>query len=209
MKAEDYKSSVKVLLNPDLIKKLNPWELKIYLLIELFKKYLEELGKTDFRLSGVAVLTSSIIYEMKVRKMFYEPKHREYKAVPLNESIIEESSQSLIPVEIPVSSVEELLEAFKELVKELTSGSGAMPKALEPSSLPVIAESLFVESLNEYKSYVMDVVKAKGKVSLYEILKGKDPLTAVRIFLSILILLTERSIEINDYLEIFPTHSPP
>jgi len=86
MSSDEISGSIRVLLNPDLVKRLNPWELKIYVLLELFKKYLEESKLADFRLSGIAISTSSLIYEMKVKKILYEPKRRDQvkEEVPLN-----------------------------------------------------------------------------------------------------------------------------
>jgi chromatin segregation and condensation protein Rec8/ScpA/Scc1 (kleisin family) len=195
-------SSIRVLLNPDLVKRLNPWELKIYVLLELFKKYLEEAKSADFRLSGIAISTSSLIYEMKVKKILYEPKRREQvkEEIPLNINV---SLQPYVPLEIPVVDLDELIEAFKEMIKALTKRQEMIPRGIEPSSLPVINETLAIEIIKKYESFVLSLLKEKGKSSIYDILKGKTPLEVIRVFLAILLLLSDKKIEIDETMNLF------
>jgi chromatin segregation and condensation protein Rec8/ScpA/Scc1 (kleisin family) len=195
-------SSIRVLLNPDLVKRLNPWELKIYVLLELFKKYLEEAKSADFRLSGIAISTSSLIYEMKVKKILYEPKRREQvkEEIPLNINV---SLQPYVPLEIPVVDLDELVEAFKEMIKALTKRQEMIPRGIEPSSLPVINETLAIEIIKKYENFVLSLLKEKGKSSIYDILKGKTPLEVIRVFLAILLLLSDKKIEIDETMNLF------
>ncbi|MFP3133494.1 MAG: hypothetical protein RXR19_05305 [Nitrososphaeria archaeon] len=195
-------SSIRVLLNPDLVKRLNPWELKIYVLLELFKKYLEEAKSADFRLSGIAISTSSLIYEMKVKKILYEPKRREQvkEEIPLNINV---SLQPYVPLEIPVVDLDELIEAFKEMIKALTKRQEMIPRGIEPSSLPVINETLAIEIIKKYENFVLSLLKEKGKSSIYDILKGKTPLEVIRVFLAILFLLSDKKIEIDETMNLF------
>jgi chromatin segregation and condensation protein Rec8/ScpA/Scc1 (kleisin family) len=195
-------SSIRVLLNPDLVKRLNPWELKIYVLLELFKKYLEEAKSADFRLSGIAISTSSLIYEMKVKKILYEPKRREQvkEEIPLNINV---SLQPYVPLEIPVVDLDELIEAFKEMIKALKKRQEMIPRGIEPSSLPVINETLAIEIIKKYENFVLSLLKEKGKSSIYDILKGKTPLEVIRVFLAILLLLSDKKIEIDETMNLF------
>jgi len=195
-------SSIRVLLNPDLVKRLNPWELKIYVLLELFKKYLEEAKSADFRLSGIAISTSSLIYEMKVKKILYEPKRREQvkEEIPLNINV---SLQPYVPLEIPVIDLDELIKAFKEMIKALTKRQEMIPRGIEPSSLPVINETLAIEIIKKYENFVLSLLKEKGKSSIYDILKGKTPLEVIRVFLAILLLLSDKKIEIDETMNLF------
>jgi len=195
-------SSIRVLLNPDLVKRLNPWELKIYVLLELFKKYLEEAKSADFRLSGIAISTSSLIYEMKVKKILYEPKRREQvkEEIPLNINV---SLQPYVPLEIPVVDLDELIEAFKEMIKALTKRQEMIPRGIEPSSLLVINETLAIEIIKKYENFVLSLLKEKGKSSIYDILKGKTPLEVIRVFLAILLLLSDKKIEIDETMNLF------
>jgi len=195
-------SSIRVLLNPDLVKRLNPWELKIYVLLELFKKYLEEAKSADFRLSGIAISTSSLIYEMKVKKILYEPKRREQvkEEIPLNINV---SLQPYVPLEIPVVDLNELIEAFKEMIKALTKRQEMIPRGIEPSSLLVINETLAIEIIKKYENFVLSLLKEKGKSSIYDILKGKTPLEVIRVFLAILLLLSDKKIEIDETMNLF------
>ncbi|MDP8023240.1 MAG: hypothetical protein ACP5LF_02820 [Nitrososphaeria archaeon] len=202
MSNSEISGNIKVLLNPDLVRRLNPWELKVYVLLELFKKYLEETKLTDFRLSGIAVSTSSLIYEMKVKKLFYEPKKREQQRgeISLN---VDVNLQPYIPLEIPVADLDELIEAFKEMIRELSNRQDLIPKGIEPSSLPVINETLVLETLKKYENIVIAILKEKGKSSIYEIIKGSNPLEIIRMFLAILLLLSDGKIDIDENLQIY------
>ncbi len=202
MSSNDISGNIKILLNPDLVKRLNPWELKVYVLLELFKKYIEETKLTDFRLSGIAVSTSSLIYEMKVKKLFYEPKKREQQRneISLN---VDVNLQPYIPLEIPVADLDELIEAFKEMIKEFSNRQDLIPKGIEPSSLPVINETLVLETLKKYEDIVIAILKEKGKSSLYEIIKGGNSLEIIRMFLAILLLLSDGKIDIDENLQIY------
>ncbi len=202
MSNNEISGNIKVLLNPDLVRRLNPWELKVYVLLELFKKYLEETKLTDFRLSGIAVSTSSMIYEMKVKKLFYEPKKKEQlrPEVSLN---VDVNLQPYIPLEIPVADLDDLIEAFKEMIKGLSNRQDLIPKGIEPSTLPVINETLVLEALKKYEDFVLTILKERRKATLYDIIKSNNPLEIVRMFLAILLLLSDGRIDIDENLQIF------
>ena len=202
MSNNEISGNIKVLLNPDLVRRLNPWELKVYVLLELFKKYLEETKLTDFRLSGIAVSTSSMIYEMKVKKLFYEPKKKEQlrPEVSLN---VDVNLQPYIPLEIPVADLDDLIEAFKEMIKGLSNRQDLIPKGIEPSTLPVINETLVLEALKKYEDFVLTILKERRKATLYDIIKSNNPLEIVRMFLAILLLLSDGRIDIDEHLQIF------
>ena len=71
------------------------------------------------------------------------------------------------------------------------------------SSLPVINETLAIEIIRKYEDFVLSLLKEKGKSSIYDILKEKNPLEVIRVFLAILLLLSERKIDIDESMNLF------
>jgi chromatin segregation and condensation protein Rec8/ScpA/Scc1 (kleisin family) len=67
----------------------------------------------------------------------------------------------------------------------------------------VINETLAIETIRKYEDTVLSILKEKGKSSIYDILKGKNPLDVIRIFLAILLLLSERKIDIDESMSLF------
>ncbi len=193
-------ADIKVLLNPDLVRRLNPWELKVYILLELFRKYLESMKLVDFRLSGVALSTSSLIYELKAKRILYEPRHEARQRAQ------EEARIDLRPyvlIEVPSTDLNELVEAFRELVSELARSQLSIPKAIEPSEVPLVGELSVLEAIKKYEDEVIAMLEREGRRSLYDLLSGRSALEVIRYFLAVLFLLSEGRIDISESLEIF------
>jgi len=67
----------------------------------------------------------------------------------------------------------------------------------------VINETLAIEIIRKYEDFVLSLLKEKGKSSIYDILKEKNPLEVIRVFLAILLLLSERKIDIDESMNLF------
>ncbi len=199
---EERDKALRILLNPDSLRRYDPWDLKIYALLEIFRDYATKMQMVDFRLSGVAVSTSSIIYKLKASRIFYKVKEPRQAVPPLDEPSI--SIQPSYPVELGVGDIDELMEAFRELVSQLLSQSGMEgPKSIEPIEAPLISETLMLEELTNYRKMILERLKA-GPVDFYDLVKGMDIADVVRVFLSLLLLAHEGSVCINGELMLEP-----
>jgi len=61
---------VNILFNPSVISKKDVWEINLIEILKLLIKILEETGKKDLKVAGMAALSSSLIYRMKVESIF-------------------------------------------------------------------------------------------------------------------------------------------
>ena len=61
---------VSILFNPSDINKKDVWEIDLIRILELLIKILEKSGKKDLRVAGMAALSASLIYRMKVESIF-------------------------------------------------------------------------------------------------------------------------------------------
>ena len=61
---------VNILFNPLSDAKKEVWEIDLIQILNLLIKILEKSGKKDLRVAGMAALSSSLIYRMKVESIF-------------------------------------------------------------------------------------------------------------------------------------------
>ncbi len=198
--SEENDEAIRILLNPDRLRRLDPWQLKVYVLLDVFRKYVLGMELKDFRISGIAVSTSSIIYKLKATRMFYRPRPRQATQMAQG---VPELLHEAYAAEVRVGDVGELVEAFKELIDEI-AGRKAGTKGIEPLVIMPTSEEEMLKVIESYMNYVIEAVKV-GPVSFYDIFKGKDMLEAVRVFLAVLFLLSEGKIEVDDDLNIKAT----
>ena len=61
---------VNILFNPTSVAKKDVWDIDLIQILNLLIKILEKNGKKDLRVAGMAALSSSLIYRMKVESIF-------------------------------------------------------------------------------------------------------------------------------------------
>ena len=61
---------VNILFNPSTITKKDVWEIDLIKILDILIRILEKSGKKDLRVAGMAALSSSLIYRMKVESIF-------------------------------------------------------------------------------------------------------------------------------------------
>ena len=61
---------VNILFNPTSVAKKDVWDIDLIQILNLLIKILEKSGKKDLRVAGMAALSSSLIYRMKVESIF-------------------------------------------------------------------------------------------------------------------------------------------
>jgi segregation and condensation protein A len=61
---------VNILFNPSTISKKDVWEIDLIRILDVLIQILEKSGKKDLRVAGMAALSSSLIYRMKVESIF-------------------------------------------------------------------------------------------------------------------------------------------
>ena len=69
-KAEISKVPINILFDPDGVKKKDVWEIDLISILSMLLNILEKADKKDLRIAGMAALSSSLIYRMKVENIF-------------------------------------------------------------------------------------------------------------------------------------------
>ena len=64
------KEPVNILFNPSTIAKKDVWQINLIEILKTLVKILEQTGKKDLKVVGMAALSSSLIYRMKVESIF-------------------------------------------------------------------------------------------------------------------------------------------
>jgi segregation and condensation protein A len=196
MSGQDKTDSVRLLLNPNLALRQRPWDLSIHLLLERFLEFLKEKPVTDLRLSGLALVTSSLIYKLKVENLFYDEVRTSRKRV----------SELAEPVDIlkmpfrlqpPVSDITDLVSALQSLLVEFERGReevgernpfqpGIEDQVMEVDSLLSLVES--------YSDPILSRLKVAPQMKFTELLREKEWDEVVRLFMAVLVLAHQQKI---------------
>ena len=193
---------VNILFNPSVIQKKDVWQINLIEILKILIKILEETGKKDLKVAGMAALSSSLIYRMKVESIFALQKAAMEKKplinrrdVDINILDIPYRHESTYPV-----SLDELLELLENLI-----GSIANPRSRRKGQLdfeatePPDFKEYFVSFENiveKYENLITRKISAAGSGLLSEIVMDLDSLDSIRCFFATLFLAQKQKIEL-------------
>ena len=119
-----------LLFNPSLLIRKDVWNIDIARLLETFLRLLNATGNKDLRICGLAAVSSSMIYRLKVESIFVLEKIAMQKK-GLNDATNDPQQlpiPKLDPIEIPFRieptypvSVEDLLHMLENMIMELAN----------------------------------------------------------------------------------------
>jgi segregation and condensation protein A len=195
-----------LLFNPSLLTtKKDVWDIDVTMLLDMLLKLIDKTGKKDLRVCGIAALSSSIIYRLKVESIFRLEKiamqrkavdeHQQYQSIPdLNPVEIPFRIESTYPV-----SLEELLQVLENMISELANPKPKKKQLdLEPVETFDFDQYLikFEHILQRYEDMIFDIVSADGE-AIFQILVAKmEPIEIVRCFIAILYLAMKGKIDL-------------
>ncbi|MFL6355833.1 MAG: chromosome segregation protein ScpA [Nitrososphaeraceae archaeon] len=195
-----------LLFNPSLLTtKKNVWDIDVTMLLDTLLKLINTTGKKDLRVCGIAILSSSIIYRLKVESIFrLEKIAMQRKGV--DDHQLQQPVPDLNPVEIPFRiestypvSLEELLHVLENMISELAN---PRPKKKQLKLEPVETFDFdqyiikFEHILQRYEDMIFDIVSADGE-AIFKILVAKmEPIEIVRCFIAILYLAMKGKIDL-------------
>jgi len=193
---------VNILFNPSVIQKKDVWQINLIEILKLLIKILEETGKKDLKVAGMAALSSSLIYRMKVESIFALQKAAMEKKpltnrrdVDINILDMPYRHESTYPV-----SLDELLDLLENLI-----GSIANPRSRRRGQLDFEAEPPdfkeyllpFENLVKRYEDLIVRKIRGTGSGLLREIVIDLDSLDSVRCFFAILFLAREQKVELE------------
>jgi segregation and condensation protein A len=194
---------VNILFNPASISKKDVWEIDLIQILDLLIKILEKSGKKDLRVAGMAALSSSLIYRMKVESIFALQK-----AAMEKKPLTQRTDLNIDLIDIPYRhestypvSLDELLTLLENLI-----GSIANPRSrrgnqmsFEPVEAPNFDE-YFISLENiigKYEALIVKKIKATGSGFLQNIIADLDPVDAIRCFFAILFLARDEKVDLE------------
>jgi len=192
-----------ILFNPAIVTKKDVWEIDIVSILELLIKLLNQTGKKDLRVAGMAALSSSLIHRMKVESIFALQKAametkplRQRGDINIELLQIPYRHESTYPV-----TLDELLVLLENLI-----GSIANPRSrrggqmsFEPLETPDFKDYFIsLENLiGKYQELIVSKIRPTGSGLLRSIVADLEPIDAIRCFFAILFLAKDQKVELE------------
>jgi len=196
------KVPINVLFNPEGIQKRDVWDIDLIQILSMLLKILEKTDKKDLRVAGMAALSSSLIYKLKVESIFALQKAAMEKK-PLRQrtdvdiDILEfpYRHESTYPV-----SLDELLDLLENLIGTIANprerkGNKLRFEPIEPPDFKKIFNNL-ENIIGEYQDLVLRKLQANGSLLLEKIVEKLNTTDSIRCFFAILFLARDEKIDI-------------
>ncbi|GKS66772.1 segregation/condensation protein A [Nitrosarchaeum sp.] len=192
---------VNILFNPSSVAKKDVWDIDLIQILDLLIKILEKSGKKDLRIAGMAALSSSLIYRMKVESIFalqraaMEKKPIKQRAdVDIELIDIPYRHESTYPV-----SLDDLLGLLQNLIGTIANPQSRRNKInIEPIEAPDFQEYFIsLENIIEkYEDLIIKKISGLGYGMLQDIIKDLDEVDSIRCFFAILFLARDEKIDL-------------
>jgi len=198
------RSPISILFDAVKLQKTHPWDIDLRGLLEIIMAEIRRAGHIEFEASGVALLSSAIIFRRKselLLKLEEPPKPPEPK----------EALPTILPVAInlPVMAshgkiaLSELAQALMEAISAQLPerGEGEMEEELPPLlEQPDEFMTNLERRMGELQGRIQDLLGGKDLVSFSHLTKGMDLIEAIRTFIVLLFLANSGKISIQqDY----------
>lgn len=194
---------VNILFNPSNIAKKDVWEINIIQILELLIQILNQSGKKDLRVAGMAVLSSSLIHRMKVESIFALQKAAmEKKPLSQRPNVnidlinMPYRHESTYPV-----TLDELLNLLENLIGTIANPRSRKGKQLnfEPIEAPDFKD-YFISLENiigKYEDLITKKIGLNGTGYLKEIVSELDTIDSIRCFFAILFLARDQKVDLE------------
>jgi len=194
---------VNILFNPSVIQKKDVWQINLIEILKLLIKILEETGKKDLKVAGMAALSSSLIYRMKVESIFALQK-----AAMEKKPLINRRDVDIDILDIPYRhestysvSLDELLDLLENLIGSIANPRSRRNRQLEFEAIqPPDFKEYFVPFENlvvKYQSLIIRKIRDTGSGLLKQIVADLDSLDSIRCFFAILFLARDQKVELE------------
>jgi segregation and condensation protein A len=200
-----------LLFNPSLLIRKDVWNIDIAQLLDMFLRLLNATGNKDLRICGLAAVSSSMIYRLKVESIFVLEKIAMQKK-GLNDSTNDQQQlpiPQLNPIELPFRieptypvSLEDLLHMLENMIIELANPRSKRRKQeleLEPVETFNFDQYLikFEKIIQDYENMIYDIVAADGMLMFKALVNKMEPVEIARCFIAMLYLAMKRKIMLD------------
>jgi len=194
---------VNILFNPSSILKKDVWEINIIQILEMLIQILNQTGKKDLRVAGMAALSSSLIHRMKVESIFALQK-----AAMEKEPLRQRSDVNIEMINMPFRhestypvTLDELLELLENLIGTIANPSSRKGRQMsfEPVEAPNFKEYFIsLEHLiGKYQELIFNKIRPTGSGILREIISELDSVDSIRCFFAILFLARDQKVDLE------------
>ena len=201
-KAEISKVPINILFDPEGVKKKNIWEIDLIQILSILIKVLEKADKKDLRVAGMAALSSSLIYRMKVENIFALQK-----AAMENKPIQRRTDIDIQMLDIPYRhestypvSLDELLDLLENLIGTIANPRERRSNQLkfEPVDPPDFKKYFnnLENIIGEYQDLILKKLEPNGNALLATITKDLNAKDSIRCFFAILFLARDEKVDL-------------
>tara|TARA_B100000029_G_scaffold137016_1_gene131742 strand:+ start:17 stop:748 length:732 start_codon:yes stop_codon:yes gene_type:complete len=196
------KVPINVLFNPEGIQKKDVWDIDLIQILSMLLKILEKADKKDLRVAGMAALSSSLIYRLKVESIFALQKAamekkplRQRTDVDITILDFPYRHESTYPV-----SLDELLDLLENLIGTIANPRERKSNKLrfepiEPPDFKKVFNNL-ENIIGEYEDLILRKLKANETLLLEKIIEDLGTTDSIRCFFAILFLARDEKIDI-------------
>jgi segregation and condensation protein A len=194
---------INILFDRDNISKKDVWDIDIIQILELLIKILNQTGKKDLRVAGMAALSSSLIHRMKVESIFALQKAAMEKK-PLTQRVDLDIDMINMPYRhestYPVT-LDELLNLLENLIGTIANPRSRKGRNLnfEPIEAPDFKDYFIsLENLiGKYEELITNKIKTTGTGMLKDIVTDLDTIDSIRCFFAILFLARDQKVDLE------------
>lgn len=195
-----------ILFNPSLMARKDVWNIDVALLLETFLRLINATGNRDLRICGIAAVSSSMIYRLKVESIFALEKIAMQRK-GLEDPNSQQPIPQLNPVELPFRiestypvSVEDLLHMLENMIMELANPRPRNKHVmLEPVQGFDFDQYLvkFEQIIQRYEAMILDIVSADGMLMFRTLVANMEPVETARCFIAMLYLAMKGKVELD------------
>ena len=194
---------INVLFDPKAVIKKDVWEIDLIQILNLLEKILEKTGRKDLKVAGMAALSSSLIYRMKVESIFALQKAAMDKKPSFQRTDVDIElidipyrHESTYPV-----SLDDLLGLLQNLIGTIANPQSRRNRKLEiePIEAPDFQEFFIsLESIiGKYEDLIMKKIADTGVGLLQNIIAELDQVDSIRCFFAALFLARDQKVDLE------------
>ena len=194
---------INILFDPKAVVKKDVWEIDLIQILNLLAKILEKTGRKDLKVAGMAALSSSLIYRMKVESIFALQKAAMEKKPSFQRTDVDIElidipyrHESTYPV-----SLDDLLGLLQNLIGTIANPQSRRNKKLdiEPIEAPDFQEFFIsLESIiGKYEDLIMKKIADTGVGLLQDIIAELDQVDSIRCFFAALFLARDQKVDLE------------
>ena len=194
---------INILFDPKAVVKKDVWEIDLIQILNLLAKILEKTGRKDLKVAGMAALSSSLIYRMKVESIFALQKAAMDKKPSFQRTDVDIElidipyrHESTYPV-----SLDDLLGLLQNLIGTIANPQSRRNSKfdIEPIEAPDFQEFFIsLESIiGKYEDLIMKKIADTGFGLLQDIIAELDQVDSIRCFFAALFLARDQKVDLE------------